>query len=392
MAEVRRSLQNGTADWSARGVAVVAIPNQEVTVPRLRSNLSKVPVYSPGKPIDEVMRELGLDDVVKVASNECPVPPWPEVQEAIVSAIPSTCRYPDMTAHVLTEAIARHHGLDPEHIWVGAGSTQLLTLITLAAAEPGTTTVYADPSFVVYPIATLLAGADAVTVPLDGDLRHDMPAMAAAVRDDTRVVFVCNPNNPTGTHVPEAAVMELVDAVPDDVLVLVDEAYGEYVTAPDWATAIPLALERPNVVVTRTFSKVFGLAGLRVGYAIGAPPTLSSFLATQPPFSVTTLGQVAATEALRHADRLEQRVKENEIGREFLARELSARGVKVAPSQANFVWAVPDADARVDASGIAARMLSLGIIVRGMGPGIRISVGTEDENERVVAAWDTATA
>jgi histidinol-phosphate aminotransferase len=357
-------------------------------MPRLRSNLSKVPVYSPGKPIDEVMRELGLEDVVKVASNECPVPPWPEVQEAIVDAIASTCRYPDMTAHILTEAIAGYLGVDPGHVWVGAGSTQLLTLITLAAAEPGTTTVFADPSFVVYPIATLLAGAEAVKVPLDGEQRHDLRAMAAAVRDDTRVLYVCNPNNPTGTYVPAAAVTELIDAVPDDILVLVDEAYGEYVTAPDWATAIPLALERPNVVVTRTFSKVFGLAGLRVGYAIGAPPTLASFLATQPPFSVTTLGQAAATEALRHVDRLEQRVKENEIGREFLAAELAHRGVAVAPSQANFVWVVPDGDP----AAIADRMLHQGVIVRAMGPGIRISVGTEDENERVMAAWDAATA
>jgi histidinol-phosphate aminotransferase len=316
------------------------------------------------------------------------VPPWPEVQEAIVDAIASTCRYPDMTAHVLTEAIAAYLEVDPAHVWVGAGSTQLLTLITLAAAEPGTTTVFADPSFVVYPIATLLAGAEAVKVPLDGDQRHDLRAMAAAVRDDTRVLYVCNPNNPTGTYVSAAAVTELVDSVPDDILVLVDEAYGEYVTAPDWATAIPLALERPNVVVTRTFSKVFGLAGLRVGYAIGAPPTLASFLATQPPFSVTTLGQAAATEALRHVDRLEQRVKENEIGREFLAAELAHRGVAVVPSQANFVWVVPEDDP----AAIAERMLHQGVIVRAMGPGIRISVGTEDENERVMAAWDLATA
>lgn len=357
-------------------------------MPRLRSNLSRVPVYSPGKPIDEVMRELGLDDVVKVASNECPVPPWPEVQQAIVAAIPTTCRYPDMSCHALTGAIAGYLGIDAEHVWVGAGSTQLLTLITLAAAEPGTTTVFADPSFVVYPIATLLAGADAVTVPLDADLRHDLPAMAAAVTDDTRVVYVCNPNNPTGTHVPAAAVTELVDAVPDDVLIIVDEAYGEYVTAPDWASAVPLALERPNVVVTRTFSKVFGLAGLRVGYAVGAPPTLTSFLATQPPFSVTTLGQAAALEALRHVDRLEQRVKENELGREFLAAELAHRGAHVAPSQANFVWVVPDGDP----AGVAEGMLRQGVIVRAMGPGIRISVGTEGENERVLAAWDAATA
>ncbi|CAN5477822.1 MAG: histidinol-phosphate transaminase [Acidimicrobiia bacterium] len=357
-------------------------------MPRIRNDLSKIPVYSPGKPIDEVMRELGLDDIVKVASNESPVPPWPEVQEAIAAAASTTNRYPDMTAHILTQAIAGYQGVDPEHIWVGAGSTQLITLITLAAAEPGTTTVFADPSFVVYPIATLLAGADAIKVPLDRAHRHDLAAMAAAVREDTRVVYVCNPNNPTGTHVAGDALGELVDAIPSDVLVMVDEAYGEYVTAPDWSTAIPLALERDNVVVTRTFSKIFGLAGLRVGYAIGAPRTLAAFLATQPPFSVTTLGQTAATEALRHVDRLEQRVKENELGREWLTAELTHRGYEVPPSQANFILVLPGDDA----AGIGERMLHEGVIVRPMGNAIRISVGTEGENERVMAAWDVATA
>ncbi len=356
-------------------------------MPKLRSELSKVPVYTPGKPIDEVMRQYGLDDIIKVASNESPVPPWPEVQAAIAAAAGTTNRYPDMMAHDLTQAIAGYHDIDPEQIWVGAGSTQLITLITLAAAEPGTTTVFADPSFVVYPIATLLAGAEAITVPLDENHRHDLAAMAAAVREDTRVVYVCNPNNPTGTHVSAEAVAGLVDALPSDMLIMVDEAYGEYVTAPDWSTAIPLALEHSNVVVTRTFSKIFGLAGLRVGYAIGAPRTLASFLATQPPFSVTILGQAAAVEALRHTDRLEQRVKDNQLGREWLAAELGAGGHQVVASQANFVWVL----AGDEATAIGERMLERGVIVRPMGPGIRITVGTESENERVVAAWNAAT-
>ncbi len=353
-------------------------------MPTMRGDLARIPVYKPGRPVDGVARGLGIADVVKLASNENPLPPFPEVQAAIGAAAGATNRYPDTTSHHLVLAVAEYHGVEPERIWVGAGSTQLIVCIALAACEPGTSTVFAEPSFVMYPIATLLAGAEPVTAPLDADHRHDLDAMLAAVRDDTRIVFVCNPNNPTGTHVPARSIVALVDRLPDDVLVVVDEAYVDYVSSGDQASALPLATERDNVVVLRTFSKVYGLAGLRVGYAVGDPATLAMFLPAQPPFSVTSLGQVAAREALRHVDRLAQRVKDNDVGRNWLVSELAERGVSVVPSEANFVWVLPGSDV----ADLADRLIQRGVIVRPIGDGLRVSVGTVAENERFIAAWD----
>lgn len=357
-------------------------------MPEFRRGLSSIPVYTPGKPIDEVARELGLSEIVKLASNECPLPPFPEVQAAIAAAAGGLNRYPETSCYAVVEALAAHYGLPSDHLWVGGGSTQLLGGMAAAVGGPGTTAVFGEPSFVMYRIAALLAGSQPVAVPLDADFRHDLDAMADAVGPDTRIVFVCNPNNPTGTHVPADAVTRFVERMPDHVLVVVDEAYAEYVTAGDYATAIPHALERDNVVVTRTFSKVYGLAGLRIGYALGRPGTLDMLRRSQNPFAVTSLAQIAAIEALRYPDRVEQRVKDNAAGREWLEAELHDRGVTAVPSQANFVFVVPDGDPGAIADG----MLERGVIIRLMGPYLRISVGTEAENERFIAAWDEMAA
>jgi len=357
-------------------------------MPEFRSDLAAIPVYTPGKPIEEVARELGLSEVVKLASNECPFPPFPEVQAAIAAAAADLNRYPETSCHAVVAALSTHYGLPSDHFWVGGGSTQLLGGMASAVGGPGTTAVFGEPSFVMYRIAALLAGSQPIAVPLDADFRHDLDAMADAVGPDTRIVFVCNPNNPTGTHVPADAVTRFVERMPNHVLVVIDEAYAEYATADDYATAIPQALERDNVVVTRTFSKVYGLAGLRIGYALGHPDTLAMLRRTQNPFAVTTLAQVGAIESLRHPDRIEQRVKNNAAGREWLGAELAERGVAVVPSQANFVFVVPDGDP----AKITNRMLERGVIIRPMGPYLRISVGTETENERFIAAWDEVAA
>jgi histidinol-phosphate aminotransferase len=355
--------------------------------PRFRPDLEQIDVYRPGKPIDETARDLGLDDIIKLASNESPEPPFPEVQQAIAAATSSLNRYPDTSAHRLVHALARHHALPADRFWVGAGSSQLLGCIALSTGGPGASALYARPSFVLYRIATAIAGATSIEVPLDDAQRHDLGAMLGALRDDTRVVYVCNPNNPTGTHVAGDRLAAFIDAVPQDRLVVVDEAYAEYVTAPDYASALPLAAERRNVVVARTFSKVYGLAGLRVGYLVGHPDTLAGACRPQPPFSVNTPAQVAAEVALRHTDRLASRVKANAEGRNTIEGALARRGVPHAPSQTNFVMFSPAADAAV----IARALLQRGVIVRRIGTHLRVSVGTGTENDRFIAALDDVT-
>ncbi|MFQ5555198.1 MAG: histidinol-phosphate transaminase [Acidimicrobiia bacterium] len=353
-------------------------------MPTFRPDLDQIITYDPGKPIEEVSRELGLEDVVKLASNESPVEAFPEVQDAIARAADGVHRYPETSSYYLAEALAEHHGVDRTEVWVGPGSTGILVSMALATIRPGTSSVFADPSFVVYPIGTAIGGGESIRVPLDADYRHDPHAMAGAVRDDTRVVFYCNPNNPTGTHTSGKDVAALVASVPDRVLVVVDEAYAEYAIATDYASAIPLIASHPNVVVTRTFSKVYGLAGMRVGYAIGQRATLDALRRLQLPFATTTLAQVAAIEALRHPERLAERVADNAAGRDMLTAELRARGQHAIDSQTNFVlWQTPG-----DAAGTAAAFLRKGVIVRPMGPWIRISVGTESENRRFSVVLD----
>lgn len=353
-------------------------------MPTFRPDLEAIPTYDPGKPIEEVSRELGIADIVKLASNESPVEAFPEVQAAIAAAVGGVNRYPETSAHYLAEALAEHLDVDFDQIWVGAGSTSILTSVALATVPGGGSAVFADPSFVVYPMSTALAGGIGVAVPLDDAYRHDPDAMAAAVRDDTRVLFYCNPNNPTGTHSRSEDVERLVSLVPERVTVVIDEAYAEYVTAPDYATALPLALERDNVIVSRTFSKVYGLAGLRCGYAVGNADTLHALKRPQAPFAVTSLAQVAALEALRHQDLVAARVKDNAAGREYLAAELREREIFAIDSETNFVLFKPGGDT----GSVADALLHLGVIVRPMGPWIRVSVGTAAENGTFMEALD----
>jgi len=357
-------------------------------VPTFRPDLDSIPTYVPGRPIDEVARELGLTDIAKLASNECPTKPFPEVIDAITAAASEVNRYPEDSAHDLVDALAAHHGLGVDHFWLGLGSTQVINCIALAVGGPGTSAVYAHPSFVMYPISTRIAGAEAIAVPLDAEMRHDLDAMASAIREDTTLVYVCNPNNPTGTYLPGADVAAFIEAVPDRITVVVDEAYHDYVTEPDYDSALPLVHDRDNIIVTRTFSKVYGLAGLRIGYGMGRPDTVAALRKTQVPFSTNSVGQAAAQEALRYDDRVVERAKENAIGRETIESGLAERGIEFWPSQTNFVLMRPAADA----AALDAALLRQGVIVRRAGPFIRVSVGTEAENVRFLAALDEATA
>lgn len=352
---------------------------------RFRADLEAIAPYRPGKPLSEVAERVAASDLAKLGSNEHPDPPFPEVVAAMADAVTDVNRYPDNEKPTLRASLAEHLGVTQDHVWTGGASNELTLITALTMGGAGTTAVYGWPSFSLYRIGTLAAHATPIEVPLDDRHRFDLASMEAAIDERTTVVYVCNPNNPTGTHLPGDDLVRFVDAVPEEVLVVVDEAYHEFVTAPDHRSLASQAVERPNLMVTRTFSKVYGLAGLRVGYAVTQPSTIAELRRIQLPFSVSTVAQAAACEALRHQDRVTERVEANRIGRERLTTELTERGVTVAPSQANFVYAEfgPDADA------VAAGLLDRGVIVRPVVPGfLRISVGNDRENARFLEALD----
>ena len=358
-------------------------------MPTFRADLDRIAPYVPGRGEQEILREYGLDHVIKLASNESPLPPFPEVVEAIAQAAAGINRYPDTTFHELRTAISEHLGIAGESILLGGGGTGLLLATALAVGGPDTSAVYAAPSFVMYRIGTAISGSRAIEVPVDGGHRHDLDAMAAAVEADTSLVYICNPNNPTGTHVSSEAIRSFVDGLPESVLVMVDEAYCEFADASDYESLVTEAATSPNLVVLRTFSKVFGLAGLRIGFLVGHPELLSSLRRTQLPFTVTDMAQVAALEALRQPQRVADRVVENARGRKQLMAGLASMGLAIADSQTNFVFVVPG----VDPGALTEGMVRRGVIIRPTGtPWVRITVGTEAENEACLTALDATRA
>jgi histidinol-phosphate aminotransferase len=346
--------------------------------------LADIVPYVPGLPIEIVMRRYGLGEVVKLASNEFPLAPFDEVKRVIIEALDDLNRYPDGDATDLRAALAAHYTLTPEQVTVGSGSCELLMLLGDALLDKGDEVVFADPSFVVYKDVCRLHEARAVAVPLI-DFTHDLEAMADAVTPRTKMVFVCNPNNPTGTYVPVADIARLVETVPDDVLVVVDEAYNEFVTAPDSQDALELQKTHDNVIVLRTFSKIYGLCGLRVGYGLCSPEVKSALDKVRQPFNVNLLAQVAAVEALKHQDQVARRREVNAELRGAMVERLSAKGRATVPSQANFML-VDTCHLCEPQDQVCQSLLSMGAIVRdgnALGcPGwARVSVGTDDEIE-----------
>ncbi len=349
---------------------------------RVRSDVAALPPYVPGRAIAEVAAELGIEtsEIIKLASNESPEQPFPEVIAAVAESAAGLHRYPDMACRVPAEAVSEALGIDPDNLWFDAGSSALLRTMALAVGGPGTSAVMPWPSFVVYPLGSQLAHTESIRVPLT-DHHLDLAAMASAVRSDTTILYVCNPNNPTGTVRGGVDVVAMLDDIPDDVLVVVDEAYGEYVVDPGYRSLVPVALERRNVVVTRTFSKIYGLAALRIGYAVGHPDTLREIRKAQAPFSVSTPAQVAAAAAVRLVDRVRQRVAANRTGVESLEAGFADMALRFIPSQANFVATLPD-----DPTAVAERLNDAGIITRPLGELLRITVGSPTERERLLQA------
>ncbi len=352
---------------------------------RFRADVASLKPYEPGRPIIEVAADYGFDpaEVVKLASNESPLPPVTAALDAMTRRLAEANRYPDNEARLLRRVLAERLRIDYESTWVGAGSSELLRTLATAVGGPGTSAVYAWPSFVVYRMATVIAGSRPIEVPLDAGMCHDLDAMRAAIESDTSIVYVCNPNNPTGTLVPADRIESFVASIPDDVLVVIDEAYFEYVTEPGHRSAIGLLNRFQNLVVTRTFSKVYGLASLRVGYGVARKEVVRELRKAQAPFSVTDVGQVGALAALDATDELTDRIQLNTEGRAAVEAALADLGLEHVPSQANFVYFRLGADTPL----VTAAFLKHGVILRPFSGGwIRVSIGTPEEVDRFVQA------
>ena len=350
--------------------------------------LRRIPVY-PAAETYEIGGEL-----VKLASNETPWAPHPEVIRAIEGELGTLNRYPDPEKNRLRAAIARRLGVASGHVAVGNGSCEILLAAADALLEPGAEIVYAWPSFSMYPHLAGQSGARAIEVPLDSEGRHDLEAMAREVTAATRMVIVCNPNNPTATALPVEAVESFVASLPRHVCVVVDEAYVEFSTMQDPDESLPLAARYPNVVLLRTFSKVYGLCGLRVGYAVCSEEFRMAVDVVRQPFSVNALAQAAAAEALRHQDEVARRVERVVIERVHIEEELAERGLSATESQANFAWvSLGDRDEAAVVRGLGER----GVIVRagrdlGAEGHLRVTFGTRPENDRFLAALDEVLA
>jgi histidinol-phosphate aminotransferase len=357
-----------------------------------RPAVQSLPAYRPGRNPADLAREIGVDRAVKLASNEVAFPPLPAVVQALAATAAETNRYPDNGALVLTRALADRYGVDPAQVATGCGAVTLCQELAQAFNDPGTSIAFAWRSFEMYPLLARVAGATALQVPLipgrpggPADT-HDLPGLAAAIDDTTRMVFVCNPNNPTGTAVRRAELERFLDAVPAQTLVVLDEAYREFVTDPDVPDGIEVMRGRPNVAVLRTFSKAWGLAGLRVGYLIAEDPAVVEAVhKTHVPFSVSLLAQAAAVAALASEDEVRARCAAVVTERDRLTSALRERGMDVADSQANFVW-LPVGE---QAAGLAAALEARAVITRPFaGEGIRVTVGTPEEDDIFLAALD----
>jgi histidinol-phosphate aminotransferase len=348
----------------------------EATTPRFRSVLDRFQAYKPGKVVTSPEGRS-----FKLSSNESPHGPLPSVLDAIGEAARRVNRYPDNNSTALVEAISAHYKIPADHVAVGCGSVGVTQMLLEAVSEPGAEVLFAWRSFEAYPLLVALAGARAVQVPLR-DETHDLDAMAGAITDRTRLVFVCNPNNPTGTVVRRAELEAFLDRVPADCLVVLDEAYREYIRDADVPDGFDLYPERPNMAVLRTFSKAYGLAGLRAGFLAAHPVVAEAIRKTQLPFSVNAIAQAAAVASLAAADELLERVESTVKERERVRDALLADGWTVPPTEANFVWLrlgerTMDFSAACDAQGVSVRPFA--------GEGARVSIGSPEENEAFLA-------
>lgn len=354
--------------------------------PAIRETIMRIQPYVPGKPAEEVRKEYGLEDIVKLASNESPIGPSPKARDAVEKELPNLHVYPDGAIVDLRDAIAAKLQVARENVVVGNGSDEVIKLLAEAYFEPGDEVVFADPTFGEYAYVARLMGAEERRVPTR-EMTLDLDAMADAVTERTKAVFVCNPNNPTGTYVGKDAVERFLERIPPQVLVVFDEAYVEYVDAPDFPDTLAYVREGRPVIVLRTFSKIYGLAALRVGYGVGPAHVMDSILRVKEPFNVNRLAQVAALAALDDDEHVRRGREVNQQGKAFLEKALAEMGVRTWPSQTNFLWL----DVGVESRAVFEALLRLGVIVRtgdifGYPTCLRVTVGTQEQNERFLEA------
>ncbi len=354
--------------------------------------ISDIKPYVPGKPVEELERELGIKDSIKLASNENPLGPSPMALKAILDDLSISNssnglnRYPDGNAYYLKKALSEKMSVSAEEIILGNGSNELIDIAVRTFLKPGDEAVMARPSFVVYPMSVQAAGGRAVEIPLRSYI-HDLDAMTDASSAGTKMVFIANPNNPTGTINKRDEFDRLMARIPDGILVVVDEAYYEYVTDRDYADSILHFREGRDILVLRTFSKIYGLAGLRIGYGIAKKEIIEEMNKLRPPFNTNSIAQKAALWALRDEGHIKSAKEINETGKTYLYKELDSLGLKYIPTEANFIYMPLEQDSNI----LYNKLLRQGIIVRPMGPReIRLTIGLPEENKRVVDALKKA--
>ena len=349
-----------------------------------KPGIETIQPYQGGKPIEEVQRELGISDIIKLASNENPLGPSPLAMEAIQEAATQVNLYPDGNAYYLKQDLAAHVGVPSENLILGNGSNEVLQLVGETYISPGDEVIYSESAFVVYMLVAKVFGAKSIITPMDG-YTQDLAAMADAITDQTRVIFIANPNNPTGTMVTRTATEKLMARVPDDVLVVFDEAYYEYVDRSDYPQTLPYLHEGRNVIITRTFSKIYGLAGMRIGYGLAKPDIIETMNRVRQPFNCNLVAQAAARAALKDSEHVRRSQEVNAIGKAFLYEALNQMGLEYVESEGNFILV------HFDRSGgeISDALMRKGVIVRpvagyGFPNSIRVTIGTPEENERFV--------
>jgi len=349
---------------------------------RVHPDIASLSPYVPGKPIEELQRELGLARVVKLASNENPLGPSTKALAVLAESAATLHRYPDGGAYRLREALADRWKVTPDHVILGNGSDEILGLLARTFLSPGDEAVMADPTFVIYKMEAMAAHGKPIVIPLT-QWRHDLAAMADAMTDRTKLLFVCNPNNPTGTMVTGTDVARLMERVPSHVVVVFDEAYYEYVRSPQFPESMAYVEQGRNVIVLRTFSKIYGLAGLRIGYGITTPEITNFLNRVRPPFNANSLAQRAALAALGDDEHVTRSRSVNGAGMGQMTAGLKALGFEVVPSEANFLFF----DVGREGRAVFEALLREGVIVRHIeGPMLRVTIGLEAENQAFLEA------
>ena len=358
---------------------------------RARAHVYSMQPYRPGKTPEQLMQSLGLSELIKLSANENPLGASPRAKEAILNALETIHRYPDGACTILRDALSDFYGLPPDHFAFGNGSDELIHLFGVAYLEPGDGLMMGQPSFVRYEASAQLNRATLQAIPLTPDFRHDLEAMANAITERTKLVYIANPNNPTGTIVSRAELERFLERAPDHVLVILDEAYFEYADHPDYPNGLDYVRAGRNVVVFRTFSKAYGLAGLRIGYAMGNPEFLDPIERVREPFNVNTLAQVAAAAALCDQAHVAHTRALNREGLNLFSAACERLGLRYVPSYANFLLI----EGGERCAQVHQRLLERGILTRtgevfGMPTYLRVNTGTPEQNARFVEALTDA--